>query len=217
MVSPSAKVWCEAGWAPLRDRQRIAASSAHLGGRQCVVTVYAGECADELETVRADALCHFRGSGAPRRGRRHVDRRPGERQPHRPRLGRLRRRGLLDRLQERQPRRRRDLRDRRVRRRHLGQDDGWQPGRRLPPLHRLAAVLRRRRAGRGDRHLPPDELGQGAGAVQGAGSVRRQAVLHPLRLGLQLDPLPDRSGAGGGRVVERDVRSEVLRAHLDVG
>ena len=153
----------------------------------------------------------------PRRGRRRLDRRPGEWQSHGPRLGRLRCGGFLDRLQEGQSRRRRDVRDRRVRRRHPGQDDGWQPGRRLPPLHRLAAVLCRRRAGRGDRHLPPDELGQGAGPVQGAWAVRRQAVFHPLRLGLQLDPLPDRSGAGRGRILERDVRSEVLRPHLDVG
>ena len=172
------------------------------------------------ETVRAFGSSHRRRGRAPDRGRGSVgdaDRRPGERQPHRPRLGRVRRRAVLDRFQERQPRRRRHLRDRRLRRRHPGQDDGRQSGRRLPPLHRLAPVLRRGRTRRRDRHLPPDQLGQGAGAVQGARSVRRQAVFRPLRLGLQLRPLPHRPGPGGRRVVGRDARSRILRSHLDVG
>src|SRR5215217_9307499 len=41
------------------------------GWSACVVTVYAGDCADE--TVRADGFCPCRGVGPPRRGRRCVD------------------------------------------------------------------------------------------------------------------------------------------------
>ncbi len=135
----------------------------------------------------------------------------------RARLGRLRPGHLLGRLQER-PTRRRPWPSRSAeRRRRLLEDEGGRPGRRLPPVHRLAPVLRRRRPRRRDRHVAAQELEQGARGVQEDRPDQRQAVLRPVGLGLHLDPLPDRQDQDADRHVGRAARSDVQGTHLDVG